>query len=401
MGKILSIHLYIVGLFVVIGFLAVSGFIAASSPPKQSSSSPMTASPSSIVAAIQPLQSTQSGFSAPGVAASSAILSSQPVLMTAGGPPPQGFNIFQAQNFLTQNGTNFFFYSENWSDIEIYPGQYNLVDTIINPMTMLVQNYSFKGVLLIIKMIDTNSLVTPADLHFESFGDPVVKYRFLSMLHAIARQPSSNKLTHILLGNEVDLYLTAHPTQLEDFVALLKAGIDQIHREMPGVKVGTITTFASLDNPALFRTLTQYSDFVDYTYYPLQAEWKMRPVAQVPSDLDRMAAAAGGKPFAFTEIGYSSSPVANSSQQTQAQFVKAIFDGLEQYRRQNQILFVSWMSFADPPPGVCRSYAGQQGISASKEFCAFFDNLGLRTYSDNQAKQAWYVFVQEVGRWSM
>jgi hypothetical protein len=169
---------------------------------------------------------------------------------------------------------------------------------------------------------------------------------------------------------------------------------------MPDVKAGTITTFASLDNPKLFQTLTQYSDFVDYTYYPLQG-WQMRSVAQVPADLNRMAAAAGGKPFAFTEIGYSSSPVANSSQQLQAEFVKAIFDGLDPYRQQNQILFLSWMSFADPPPGVCQSYSSEQRISASTEFCAFLDNLGLRTYSDNQAKQAWYVFVQEVGRWSM
>ena len=359
----------------------------------------MTSPPSAIGAANQPPQSTESGLSTPPT--SSAIVGSQPVLITAGGQPPQGFDIFKAQKFLSQNGTNFFFYSENWSDIEISPSRYNLTDTVINPMTMLVPKYPFKGVLLIIKMIDTNALTMPADLQTESFGDPVVKHRFLAMLHAIARQPSSKKLTHILLGNEVDTYLAVHPTQLDGFVALLKSGIDQIHEELPGVKVGTITTFASLDNLQLFQTLTQYSDFVDYTYYPLQGGWQMRPVAEVPADLNRMAAAAGSKPFAFTEIGYSSSPVANSSEQIQAKFVKAVFDGLDQYRQQNQILFISWMSFADPPPGVCQIYSGQQGMSASREFCAFFDNLGLRTYSDNQMKQAWSIFVQEVGRWTM
>ena len=398
--KVLTILPVVVCLFAVVGLLAVTGFIAAPGPirPPKQSSSPMTAPASAIISTNQPLQSAQSGSSTTDNATT---FNSQPVLITVGGPPPQGFDIFQAQDFLTKNGANFFVYSENWTDLEISPDKYNLVDTVINPMTMLVPKYPFKGVLLIIKMIDSNVLAMPADLQIESFGGPVVKHRFLAMLHAIARQPSSIKLTHILLGNEVDAFLTAHPTELDGFMALLKAGIDQIHKEMPGVKVGTITTFASLDNPQLFQTLTQYSDFVDYTYYPLQWGWQMRPVAQVNADLNRMAAAAGSKPFAFTEIGYSSSPVSNSSQQNQAQFVKAIFDGLERYRQQNKILFISWMSFADPPPGACRSYSGQRGISASSEFCGFLDNLGLRTYFDNQAKQAWYIFVQGVSRWTM
>lgn len=394
--KFPTILLGVVGLFAVLGLVATAGFIAALSPPTLSSPSTTSSQPTGDA----PCDANGATDVKDLNAANSTTGRSQPVLLTAGGPPPQGLDIFQAQNLLTENGMNFFVYSENWTDIETSPGRYNLVDTVINPMTMLVPKYPFKGVLLILKMIDSNALVMPGDLHIGSFDDPVVKTRFLAMLHAIARQPSSKKLTHILLGNEVDTYLTANPAKLDGFIALLKAGIDQIHQEMPGVKVGTITTFASLDNPQLFQTLTQYSDFIDYTYYPLQG-WQMRPVVQVPADLNRMAAAAGGKPFAFTEIGYSSSPLASSSEQNQAQFVKAIFDGLDRYRRKNQILFISWMSFADPPPGACRNYAGQQGIGASKGFCAFLNNLGLRTSSDNQAKQAWCIFVGEVARWKM
>lgn len=396
MRKLPTTLLGAVCLLALLGLGAIAGFIAALSPPTLSSPSTTSSQPT----ADAPCDANDASDAKDLNAANSTSVGSQPVLLTAGGPPPQKFDIFQAQNFLTKNGMNFFVYSENWTDVETSRGQYNLIDTVINPMTMLVPKYPFKGVLLILKMIDSNALVMPSDLHIGSFDDPVVKNRFLAMLHAIARQPSSKKLTHILLGNEVDTYLTANPAQLDGFIALLRAGIDQIHQEMPGVKVGTITTFASVDNPRLLQRLTEYSDFIDYTYYPLQG-WNMRPLAQVPADLSRMAAAAGSKPFAFTEIGYSSSPLAGSSEQNQAQFVKAIFDGLDQYRQQNQLLFISWMSFADPPPGACRSYAGQQGLSASTGFCAFLNNLGLRTYSDNQAKQAWCTFVAEVARWKM
>jgi hypothetical protein len=82
-------------------------------------------------------------------------------------------------------------------------------------------------------------------------------------------------------------------------MALLKASINQIHQEMPGVEVGTIVTSNLLSDPQLFQIIEQYSDFIDYTYYPFN-DSQMQPMSQVSADLNSMAAAAGEKPFAFT-----------------------------------------------------------------------------------------------------
>ncbi len=294
---------------------------------------------------------------------------------------------------MTQNGANFFLAADTWSQIETSPGQYDLQDTINNPITQLVLPYQFNGVGLVIKMVDSNVLTMPADLQNDSLNDPVVLQRFLAMLQAIAQDPNSKHIKYILLGNEVDLYLSAHPSQLSGFTALLKASINQIHQEMPGVQVGTIVTSTVLNDPQLFQTIEQYSDFVDYTYYPFSNS-QMEPMSQVSTDLNRMAVSAGDKPFSFTEIGYSSSPVVGSSLSEQADFVNTVFDTLDQYS--NRVDFISWSSLADPSPGSCQAYASQQGFGSTADFCAFFDNLGLLTDGD-QAKPAWYAFVRDIG----
>ncbi|MBV8142170.1 MAG: hypothetical protein JOZ60_09020, partial [Verrucomicrobia bacterium] len=117
--------------------------------------------------------------------------SANSISVTAGGPPPQGMDIFQTQKFLTQNGTNFFLYSDDWNDIEFSPGQYDLTDLIDNPITMFVSKYPFNSTALTIEMINTNILTMPADLQNDLFADPVVQQRFLAMLQAIAQDPNS------------------------------------------------------------------------------------------------------------------------------------------------------------------------------------------------------------------
>ncbi len=328
------------------------------------------------------------------------------VPLTAGLVNPKGMDPFAAQDFLTKNGMNLFAFAQDWKDIEPSRGKYNLKDTVTNPLTLLVPKHQFDGVLVAIKMIDTNVRTMPSDLEDRDFDDPEVRSRFLAMLHAVAKSPGADKLTHILLGNEVDAYFSAHPKELPAFMTLLKESIDQLHRDLPGVQVGTITTFDALNNPALFEALIQYSDFVDYTYYPINGlsggnvakGWQMRPLSEVQQDLKRMANGTS-KPFGFTEIGYSSSPINGASEDAQAEFVKTVFETLTPYKEQNRIAFISWSSFADYPPEFCRGYAGVQGIQASPEFCAFLNNLGLRTSEKNKAKKGWGVFVEEVSKW--
>ncbi len=319
-----------------------------------------------------------------------------PFLLSANIPPPRGFDLFTISDFLTKNGATLFVHSVDWDKLEPSPRQYATKDMVTAAFQGLVPKYPFKGTVLIIKMIDSNTRTMPADLRGKPFDNPAVLERFLAMLHAVAISPGvAERVDFILLGNEVDGYFVAHPKELSGFMTLLKKSIDQLHQDLPGVKVGTITTADSLKRPDLFRTLTQYSDYVNYTYYPLGAHWQMRPVSDAAGDLEQMAAAAGDKWFGFTELGYSTSPKAGSSEAQQAEFMRAVFQSLDKY--ENQVAYVNWAGVSDTPDDVCQTYAKQQGLPDKEAFCGYGSYTGLRTY-DNQPKPSWDIFVQEMAK---
>lgn len=317
-----------------------------------------------------------------------------PFLISANLPPPKGMDYFQTEDFLTKNGSTLLVHSANWDLMEPSLNKSTLKDHIANPFTLIVPKYPFKGVVLVLKMIDSNVRTMPGDIANKPFNDPQVEERFLAMLHQVALVPNvASKVNYILLGNEVDGYFKAHPSELDRFMDLLRKSINQLHRDIPGVQVGTITTFDSLRDPQLFKRLTQYSDFIDYTYYPLGDNWHMRPPSNAPGDIEKMSAAAASKRFGFTEIGYSTSPIVGSSEQQQVDFMKAVFTALE--ARKDQVAFINWASLGDSPNNVCEAYARQQHVPASDEFCGYAAHTGLRTY-DNRPKRAWDIFVQEM-----
>lgn len=100
----------------------------------------------------------------------------------------------------------------------------------------------------------------------------------------------------------------------------------------------------------------------------------MCPVAQVGAELQDLAERAKGKPFAFTEIGYSPSPLNASSEENQAAFVREMFRALTPYREEGRIAFISYHALNDCPDGTCVSYAQAQGVPP-EAICSFMENL--------------------------
>ncbi len=315
-----------------------------------------------------------------------------------------------AMDLLVANGMNAYMFAGKWKELEPAPGKFNLQEHLINPLTMLVPRYAqLKGVVMVLQMIDTNWRPMPADLSTKPFDDPAVLQRFDALIDAIAAEPCSKRITHILLGNEVDGYLGQHPEESAAFTTFYKRGVDRIHQRLPGVKVGTIFTASGATRglPRLFDELNGYSDFVDFTYYPLEglergnwsAAWQMRSIERSAADLVHLVTRAGNKPFSFTEIGYSASSLNGSSEEKQADFVREMFRVLDPYQRKGQIAFLLYHAQYDYPPGVCIPYAKQQGVP-SDGVCAFMENLGLRSYLTGAPRKAWDVFVEGVKEWN-
>jgi len=295
---------------------------------------------------------------------------------------------------------NVFGFPVNWRDLEPSRRVYEL-DESFKPLTLVVPRYpGLEAVVLVVRMLDTNARPMPADLATRRFNDPELVERFNALIDAVAKQPGIARVTHVLLGNEVDAYLASHRDEAEDFAFFFRRAAEHVRLRLPGVRVGTILTHDGVRGQLdLFRRLKADSDFVDYTYYPIGAQWRMRPVREVEADLAFLAQQAGDKPFAFTEIGYSASHLNGSSEARQADFVRAVFRALGPSQRAGRIEFILYHALYDYPPGFCRPYAAEQGIGRSDQFCAFVEHLGLRSYATGKPRPAWDAFVEGARRW--
>src|SRR6266545_3114036 len=305
-----------------------------------------------------------------------------------------------AMNLLVENGTHLFSFATDWNVLEPSPATFNLQDQFIAPLTLLVPQYpEIDGVVFVLKMIDTNIRTMPQDIQARPFDDPEVIRRFEALIDAIAAEPSSSRLTHILLGNEVDSYLSQHPEEFAGFVTFYQQAVERIHERMPGVKVSTIINFPSSDmHPGILGKLSRFSDFVCYTYYPIRsglntAAWQMRPVSEIRADIDLMAQRAGDKSFAFTEIGYASSAANGSSEEQQAEFVREMFQAIKDYQQDGRLAFLYYSALYDLVG--CIPYAEAQGVDPEM-ICDFMESLGLRRYDTGEPRKAWGEFVRGI-----
>ena len=262
---------------------------------------------------------------------------------------------------VTAKGINLFGMAPEWPELEPSPNTFSFQDPLINPLTLIDPDKTkFKSYILVVKMIDTRRKTVPADLSTLSFDDPQLISRFKNLVDTLAKLPAINRISYLLLGNEVDGYLTEHPAELSSF-AFYQQSVDYIHAKLPGVKAGTIVTFNSLTcNSNVMNALLPHSDFICYTYYPTDltsSRWQMRPPTDVAADISFMAKKAGDKPFAFSEIGYPSSQRNHSSEALQKDFVENMFAGLKPYRANKQLEFIFYHGLYDYPDGACVQYA--------------------------------------------
>jgi len=140
--------------------------------------------------------------------------------------------------------------------------------------------------------------------------------------------------------------------------------------------------------------------FICYTYYPANnsnPNWQMRPPTDVTHDITLMAEKAGGKPFAFTEIGYPSSTVNNSSETSQKNCRKYV-------RRSSSIQKQRAVSLPLLPRVVRLSRRFLRPVRTvtsidSAYLCGFMNTLGLKDYLTGQPKQAWAAFLNKLGGW--
>jgi hypothetical protein len=249
-----------------------------------------------------------------------------------------------------------------------------------------------RTVLLGLQLINTTAKEVPADLAATAFDAPAMRARFRALIDSLAPQIRSS-VTYLSIGNEVDVYLAAHPDKLTAYEHFYDDAVAYVHTVAPAVKVGVTVTFDGANGAGreAMAALGSTSDVIIMTYYPLGANFSPRGPESVLTDLPRMVTLAGGKPLVLQEVGYPSADLLASSEAEQAQFITNVFTA---WREQEQAIpFLSVFLMHDLTPAICDGLGTYYGLPDNAPFEAFLCSLGLRA-ANGTPKLAWQAFVR-------
>lgn len=289
---------------------------------------------------------------------------------------------------LKDLGCKLMYFSFKWADIEPKPGEYKLDDIATGLYWMEVLGFETA---VTIQTIDTNNKVLPPDLMTKAFDSKEVRDRFDALLAKIAEKlkPSTK---WVMLGNEVDAYLSINKAELEPYAKFFEHGRSSLRTIRPNQLVGITTTFDGLrDRPEVFIRLNRESDIVTMTYYPLNG-FSVRPASDVAGDFEKMVKVAGEKKLLIQEIGYPASELVNSDETKQAAFVDEAFKAISKHKA--KLAGVSFFLLYDFNKELMRMLEKYYGIS-DKRFLAFLATLGFHK-ADGTPRKAWARFESGV-----
>ena len=160
------------------------------------------------------------------------------------------------------------------------------------------------------------------------------------------------------------------------------------------LKVGVENTFSSLTGSQKenIRTLNENSDFIAFTYYPLNNDFTMQDPSVVFEDIKQVVDLYPDKHLFLEECGYASSKTCNSSLEKQEQFIENMFDVWDNYPY--QITFIGFLWLNDLPEETAASFVNMYGMDGHPNEAAFKEYLrtsGLRTYN-GEPKPAFEIF---------
>lgn len=291
----------------------------------------------------------------------------------------------------------------NWDDLETAPGVYEP-----EPNYLAIANayYPTQGtkIALTIAPIDTTNLRLPPDLAERPLDDPAVVARFLDLLDWAFAQITDLDLVSISLGNEVDVYLGAEPSRFAQYETLFEAAAAHVRSQRPGVPVGVKATWPGLvglqREPLI--SLNRTSDVILVTYYPLEADFRVRDPATVAPDFAALTGIYPTRPLYFLETGYPSggaassvtgTPPTQSSPALQATFVREVFRAWDTHRDRIPIVKFTWLHEA--PASDIAGFIQYYGVAAPG-FRDYLATLGLRTRSGSgEDKPAFRVLERQ------
>ncbi|MBZ0277849.1 MAG: hypothetical protein K8I60_17005 [Anaerolineae bacterium] len=280
--------------------------------------------------------------------------------------------------------------SQDWTDLEPAPGEYAL--DILTIANLFYPAYDMP-VDLMIRPVHTNTLQLPTDLAALPLDDPQVIARYEALLDQVFGVMGDVRIASLSVGSETDIYLNTDVTLWEQYTRFAAAIRDYMHQHYPDTPVVFEMTSNGLTGSAasLAQALNEYADIIGVSYYPITDDFTVHDPAVVRDLFAALVDLYPDKPISFYQIGYPSSPVLNSSEAAQAQFIREVFQAWDIYADHVRMVDFTWLT--DIPAEQVAFYQEYYHF-ATERFGQYLGTLGLR-YHDGTPKQALDVLTEE------
>jgi hypothetical protein len=308
-------------------------------------------------------------------------------------PPAEPLDMLVALEMADNAGINAAAATYRWSELEPTEGELD-VQKSADDLNVLSEVYDYTT-LFGIQLLNTTEKETPADLLDVPFDDPQMLQRFQALIDALLPHFSEN-VRYLSIGNEVDVYLSAHPEEWESYRTFYNNAVAYVHQVAPALQVGVTATYGGvIQHPAEIARLNEASDVLILTYYPSSDGFTFDNPAAPLDDFRRMVEIAAGRPVVLQEVGFASDELLGSSEADQAEFVANVFRAWSEAGE--AIPFLDFFLLHDFSEQMCSDFEEYYGFSHER-FHAFLCSLGLRQV-DGTPKLAWDVFVEQAAEW--
>lgn len=279
--------------------------------------------------------------------------------------------------------------TQTWTAIETAPLIYNLVIFDIANYYYSANNMAID---LTIAPINTNKLEVPSDLTNISFNSNLMINRFNILLDSIKVHVPNLTISSLVIGSEHDVYLGANASKWAEYTVFYDSVSLHARKLWPGLKIASELTFngiVSLNTYA--QILNTNSDYIGLSYYPLNNDFTVKPTSAIPFDFSTLVGLYPSKPICFYQYGYPSSPLCNSSETLQAQFITQTFTSWDLYASNIKMIDFTWLN--DLSVADVNYYGTYYGITDQK-FLSYLASLGLRTWDGNGTNKMAFIELQ-------
>lgn len=249
---------------------------------------------------------------------------------------------------------------------------------------------SLEGKTAVVMNIIHTNVIGKLPPEFSHFKDPGFKEAFAEFSVEFVKR---YKPDYYFIGGEVDIYLDSHRDEIPAFKEVYDYAYAELKKACPDTKAGSVFAYhyaRDYDALDIVRTLSENCDIVGYTVHPHEENFSYRNVSRGLEYLSEVPSVVPGKPFGILETCWSSSPMLDSSEEKQAEFVHDFFSFIETSGAE----FVIWFSLHNQ--GDCSEaaqihLAPHADLQADEAYVKVFEEFmcspGLY-YSDGTPKKA-------------